>query len=109
MHPGIKALIACCGISSTAMALAEPPPQRQHELIYLLQQDCGSCHGMTLKGGLGPALLPANLAGKDERFLIDTVMEGRPNTAMPPWKGELSRDEVSWLVQQLKKGIKHAE
>ena len=37
------------------------PPERQDQLRYLLRQDCGSCHGMTLKGGLGPALLPDNL------------------------------------------------
>ena len=106
---GARANIALCGILASAVALAVPAPQRQHDLLYLLQQDCGSCHGMTLKGGLGPALLPANLAGKDDNFLIDTVLEGRLNTAMPPWKSELTRDEVSWLIQQLRKGINHAE
>jgi hypothetical protein len=41
--------------------VADPTPrQRQKELIHLVRQDCGSCHGMTLQGGLGPALLPAN-------------------------------------------------
>ena len=29
--------------------------QRSEELRNLLIQDCGSCHGITLKGGLGPA------------------------------------------------------
>ena len=28
---------------------------RQAELLYLLKHDCGSCHGMTRKGGLGHA------------------------------------------------------
>jgi len=32
--------------------------ERQTELLYLLKQDCGSCHGMTLQGGLGSSLLP---------------------------------------------------
>ena len=32
--------------------------QRISELNNLLIQDCGSCHGMTMKGGLGPALTP---------------------------------------------------
>jgi mono/diheme cytochrome c family protein len=27
---------------------------RQAELLHLLKHDCGSCHGMTRKGGLGP-------------------------------------------------------
>ena len=34
---------------------------RQAELSHMVKQDCGSCHGMTLKGGLGPALLEENL------------------------------------------------
>ncbi|MDX2370482.1 MAG: hypothetical protein QNK36_19105, partial [Colwellia sp.] len=29
---------------------------RKAQLTHMVKQDCGSCHGMTLKGGLGPAL-----------------------------------------------------
>jgi cytochrome c55X len=38
--------------------------QRIAELSNLLVQDCGSCHGMTMKGGLGPALTPDILKSK---------------------------------------------
>lgn len=31
---------------------------REKQLIHMVKQDCGSCHVMTLKGGLGPTLLP---------------------------------------------------
>jgi cytochrome c55X len=85
-------------------ALAEPPPERQEELLHRLRQDCGSCHGMTLKGGLGPPLLPADLAGKDDRALVDTILYGRPGTPMPPWDFEISAAEAGWLVGQLKEG-----
>ncbi|MCW8840845.1 MAG: cytochrome c, partial [Gammaproteobacteria bacterium] len=74
----------------------------------LLKQDCGSCHGMTLKGGLGPALLPQNLTGKPDAMLIQTVLDGRPGTAMPPWRTMLSHDEVRWLVDNLRKGVDDA-
>lgn len=97
-----------CLLGATA-ALAAPAAPRQQELLQLLRHDCGSCHGMTLKGGLGPALLPATLAGKSNDFLIDTVLEGRPATAMPPWRGLLSRDEVIWLLEQLRRGIDRVE
>ena len=86
----------------TAAAAVEPA--RQAELKYLLEQDCGSCHGMTLKGGLGPALLPANLEGKPDGLLIAAILEGRPGTAMPPWRGLLTEAEAEWLVEQLRKG-----
>ncbi|MBF0165268.1 MAG: cytochrome c [Magnetococcales bacterium] len=80
------------------------PPARQMELFHLLRQDCGSCHGMTLKGGLGPALLPGNLAGKPADLLEDIVYHGLPERAMPPWEGLLTRQEIRWLVERLIKG-----
>ena len=83
-------------------AWSGPDPSRQQALEYLLHQDCGSCHGMTLQGGLGPPLTPGALAGKPDELLVTSILEGRPGTAMPPWKPYLSADEAQWLVQQLR-------
>ncbi len=77
---------------------------RQYELLHMLKQDCGSCHGLTLKGGLGPALLPANLQGKSIPFLTQTILNGRPGTAMPPWRELLKPDEARWLAEVLLRG-----
>jgi len=78
---------------------------RQGELIHLLKQDCGSCHGLTLEGGLGPPLLPATLSGKPPEWLRDVILDGIPGTAMPPWRPILSEDEVTWLVKSMQQGI----
>jgi len=87
-------------------ASAEPlAAARQVELHNLLVQDCGSCHGLTMRGGLGPALLPENLRDRPREALIDTVLNGRPDTAMPPWNRMLSRDEAAWMIDQLRHGI----
>lgn len=86
---------------------AEPSGARQLELRHLLIQDCGSCHGMTLKGGLGPALRPADLEGKPDELLINTILLGRPGTAMPPWQPLLTHAEVVWLVELLRAGVAH--
>lgn len=88
-------------------SLADPSGARQLELRHLLIQDCGSCHGMTLKGGLGPALRPANLEGKPDELLINTILLGRPGTAMPPWNPMLTHEEAAWLVEQLRAGVRH--
>ena len=77
---------------------------QKKQLTHMVKQDCGSCHGMTLKGGLGPALLPENLEGKPLLFLQNTILYGRPGTAMPPWKTLLTEQEVLWISQQLKTG-----
>ena len=99
---GIAMLTAQAAIAETTVAKVDAA--RQNELLYFVKHDCGSCHGMTLKGGLGPALLPETLAAKPKAFLITTILEGRENTAMPPWKPMLSRDDASWIVEQLQSG-----
>lgn len=81
---------------------SEISAERQTVLRDLLKQDCGACHGLTLKGGMGPALLPETLAGKADELLVDTILNGRKDTAMPPWQPFLSRAEAQWLVNRIK-------
>lgn len=88
--------------------LLVPPAQaesvsqsRQAELRRLLLQDCGSCHGMRLSGGLGPPLTARSLSGKSRNYLVEAVREGRPGTPMPPWKYVLSEADIGWLVDYL--------
>lgn len=95
-------LIIALVFSSSAIA-SEPSPQRQQELQNMLKHDCGSCHGLTLKGGLGPSLLPDALKHKTDDFLVQTIREGRKGTAMPPWKPFMTEQETLWLVQKLLK------
>lgn len=97
-------LTASLMLACTA-SLAEVGASRQAELTHLLKQDCGSCHGMTLKGGLGPSLLPEKLDGKTTDYLVTTILEGHPDTAMPPWKTMLSPGEALWIAEQLKRGV----
>ena len=78
-----------------------PSAERRQELQYLLLQDCGSCHGMRLTGGLGPALTPRALAGKPRALLIATIREGRAGTPMPPWKNLLTDEDINWLVDYI--------
>lgn len=85
--------------------MAEPSSARQKELIHLVRQDCGACHGMTLKGGLGPALLPDALADKPGEGLVATIISGRPGTPMPPWGRFLTDDEAQWIVDKLLAGF----
>ena len=80
--------------------------QRRAELHNLLIQDCGSCHAMTMKGGLGPALTPEVLSNKPRQMIEMTIRHGRPGTPMPPWSPILSKEEISWLVDTLYSGVR---
>ncbi|WP_197445833.1 MULTISPECIES: cytochrome c [unclassified Pseudomonas] len=86
-----------------AMAAA-PDAERQAQLEHLLVQDCGSCHGLLLTGGLGPAITRDALAGKPRANLIATVTYGRPGTAMPGWNDLLDEQDILWLVDLLIEG-----
>jgi len=79
---------------------------RKSELHNLLLQDCGSCHGMTMKGGLGPALTPDVLKSKSREMITRTISNGRAGTPMPPWNTILTKQEINWIVNTLYKGIK---
>jgi len=95
-------ILACIAAPVSAETI---PAARQAHLMNLLVQDCGSCHGLTMKGGLGTPLLPENLDGKDVDVLTELILDGIPDTPMPPWRGQLSTAEAKWMVVQLKQGL----
>lgn len=93
------------GSAVMAQDVASMDAARRTELVRLVRQDCGSCHGLTLQGGLGPALLPETLKDKPVENLTFVILQGRPSTAMPPWKRFLTEAEAQWIVENLQKGF----
>lgn len=94
-------LLALFASSSFA---AEPSAEKQAEIKRLLQNTCSSCHGVDLKGAIGPALKPETLGSKSDELLIDTIYNGRKGTMMSSWKASMNKDEIAWLVGILKNG-----
>ena len=107
MVDGLRRIFLAAGatVALAGTAAAAPPADRQAELIHRLKHDCGSCHGMTMKGGLGPPLLPATLAAQSDDALVGVILDGVPGTPMPPWRPEVTEDEVRWLVRRLREGM----
>jgi cytochrome c55X len=102
---GAIAMAAMVVATVPSPASAQPTIDRQRELIRLVRQDCGSCHGLKLTGGLGPALLPATLAGKPFDSMVATVLNGRPGSAMPGWSRFMNESEAEWVVRALVEGF----
>lgn len=94
--------ILACGATVAADA---PPEPRRSEIVNMVRQDCGSCHGLTMKGGLGPPLVPQAVAQKDPELMRAIILNGLRGTPMPPWRPFLSDDEAMFVVQLLKKGL----
>lgn len=104
---GLVAGVMLLVVSTASAASAQEAltSERQKDLLHLLKHDCGSCHGLTMKGGLGPPLLPEALAGRADADLAEIILDGVPGTPMPPWQSELRPEEADWLVRQLKEGL----
>jgi cytochrome c55X len=98
----LKASLFLIFFLSSSFSYAELSAERKQQLQHLLKHDCGSCHGMTLKGGLGPALLPEALKDKSDEFLFITIQHGRPGTPMPPWLSQLSQQDTYWMIKLLR-------
>jgi cytochrome c55X len=53
---GLAAAALLLGAATVPAIAQEIDAARAAELVRMVRQDCGSCHGMRLTGGLGPAL-----------------------------------------------------
>ncbi len=107
-------VVRCClfawvglGVAGAVLAQSAPAPsaERQTALVRMVRQDCGSCHGMRLTGGLGPAITPQALEGKPLLSMASTIYGGRPGTPMPGWSAMLTLEEAHWVAQQLAEGF----
>jgi len=96
--------VAVATVAPAALGDVAPDVARRSELVNLVRQDCGSCHGMTLKGGLGPALTRESLRDKPPGSLAAVILYGRPGTPMPPWGAFVSASEADWIVRRLQEG-----
>jgi cytochrome c55X len=95
-------------LSSMTVAVAAATgitPARQAELHNLVVQDCGSCHGLTMRGGLGKPLLPEALKPFPDEAIAEVILDGVAGTPMPPWRGLITEDEALWIAKTLKRGV----
>ena len=103
---GVLVLFSLCigPLSSPAHAEGALPDTDIARLSNLVRQDCGSCHGLTLKGGLGRPLTAQHLADMDHEMVKHVILFGIDQTPMPGWLGLLSEQEADWIANALKTG-----
>ncbi len=100
----VLALVILAGGTTLAAAGNPIGEDKATALANTVRQDCGACHGLTLKGGLGRPITSEALAGYDVHALRDVILLGVPGTAMPPWRGLITRDEAEWIAEKLIEG-----
>lgn len=86
---------------------APAPKALAIDAVKLFATNCAVCHGEKRQGisGLGPALNPTSLAKLSEAEIRDTILKGRPNTAMAGFVGRLGPEEIDALVQLIKRTL----
>lgn len=92
-------------MSSLAVHASAGEPAFARETVRLVRQDCGSCHGMSLQGGLGTPLTREALVGQSAEALSIIILHGKHGTAMPPWKTLLSEAQARWIAERLLEGF----
>lgn len=97
----MRSLLALLAL--TLPVAAEVTPERAKVLEHMVIQDCGSCHGLTMKGGLGRPLTRDALAHAAPEGVALIILDGVPGTAMPPWRPLISEADAIWIAHYLKK------
>ncbi len=96
----IPAALAVCSL----MAMADLAQAADAPAAY--KEHCASCHGEARLGGIGPALIPENLARLRKAEAEKVIREGRPATQMPAFGEKLSADEIKAMVDYAYTAIK---
>ena len=63
------------------------------------ERHCASCHGADRLGGIGPALLPENLARLKKPEAARMIRDSRPGVQMPAFNKEISKEGIAQLVE----------
>lgn len=68
------------------------------ETLQKYVQHCAQCHGVDRLGGMGPALLPENLARLRKKDAIQAIRDGLAATQMPAFGETLKAEEIAAIA-----------
>ena len=94
--PAVRAAITRAQVTPDTTPLA--PEQRAAWSTYLTQ--CSQCHGTDANGTAAAANLRAFKGSEDD--FVRIVRDGRAGTAMTPWKGLISDEEIRNMARYIK-------
>lgn len=81
---------------------AAPAAAAKPDAKALFAEKCAMCHGADAKGGFGPDLTAGKYEyGKTREAIAMSIAQGRGNGKMPPFDGQLKREEIHALADYL--------
>ncbi|RME75615.1 MAG: hypothetical protein D6784_07620 [Chloroflexi bacterium] len=81
-------------------ATAAVPPKAE----FMFIQHCATCHGLKGEGREDAPALVNNefIQTNDDQALLSLILNGRPNTAMEGFAGELTEDDIRQIIPLLR-------
>ncbi len=65
------------------------------------EKECQGCHGPIHQGGVGSDLRPKALKKQEAHVLVEKILNGVDNTAMPAWNTTFSKDDAAGMIDWL--------
>jgi len=96
----ISKLLSVAAISAFGISFALAGTSKM-DFAKMYEKECQGCHGPIHQGGVGSDLRPAALKKKEHNELVQTILNGKENTAMPAWKDKFSKDDAAGMVDWL--------
>jgi mono/diheme cytochrome c family protein len=79
----------------------EPGAAAEGKKLFM-SAGCVACHGNNARGAVGPDLTDDEwLRPFSEEMVFNTIKNGRPDTLMSPFRGDLSDEQIWKLVTYL--------
>ncbi len=67
----------------------------------VFEKECQGCHGPNHEGGVGSDLRPKVTEKKNAYMLAETILNGRPGTAMPEFKEKFTKADADKMVDYI--------
>jgi len=96
----VGTILSYVAVAALAGSMAQAGTSKM-DFAKMYEKECQGCHGPIHQGGVGADLRPKALKKKNTQMLVDTILNGKPGTAMPAWKSTFSRDDAAGMVDWL--------
>ena len=94
-----KLVVSVSALALVSSALFAGTSKMNVEKVF--EKECQGCHGPNHEGGVGSDLRPNVIGKKNAYMLAETILNGRPGTAMPPFKSKFNKADADKMVDYL--------
>ena len=92
----MKVMVASSFVATLAIAGTS-----SMDYAKMYEKECQGCHGPIHQGGVGSDLRPKALKKKSHHLLVNVILHGRENTAMPAWDSKFTPDDAAGMIDWL--------